>query len=88
MQKCPFCGGRETERLTIEGQRFLIFECMFTPQVDARWSEAELADHLTADYGQDGRAYFRGMCDRLHLYVVKGEGARRLLDPEHRPSAP
>jgi hypothetical protein len=41
-------------------------------------SEAELETELRTKYAQGGSAYFRGMCDRLHLYVTKGDGARQL----------
>jgi hypothetical protein len=76
---CPFCGASETDRFDLEGQRFLVFACMFTPAVDPHLTEQELEQHLKDDYtaGASG-AYFRRMCDRLHLYVTKGEGAREL----------
>ena len=76
---CPFCGSAETDRFDLEGQRFVVFGCMFTPAVDPRLGDAELAEHLASAYGPDGSGpYFRKMCDRLHLYVTKGEGARVL----------
>lgn len=81
MQTCPFCGGDETDRVELEGRRFLVFRCMFTPEVAPSLSEEEIAHHLRTDFAPGGSGgYFRGMCDRLHLYVAKGEGARRLLD--------
>jgi hypothetical protein len=75
---CPFCGAPETERLDVEGQRFLIFGCMFTPRVDPDLSDTEIADRLRAVVGTNGTQYFRGTCDVLHVYVTKGEGARFL----------
>ncbi len=84
MLACPFCGAEETERLDLEGRRFLVFRCMFTPEVDPAMSDAEVAAALRATFGADGRAFFRGTCDRLHVYVTRGEGAR-VLDP--RPGA-
>jgi hypothetical protein len=77
-QLCPFCGAPETDRLDLEGQRYLVFRCLFTPKVDPSLGEAALMAHLTATYRKDDPAYFRGVCDRLHLYVTKGEGARAL----------
>lgn len=80
MQSCPFCQGPETDRFTLEGRRFLVFRCMFTPEVDPGLPEEEIAGYLRTHFGPDGKSgYFRGMCDRLHLYVTKGEGARQLL---------
>jgi len=84
---CPFCGAPETDRFDLEGQRFLVFGCMFTPAVDPRLDDGQLADVLATDYRRDGAgAYFRRMCDRLHLYVTKGAGSRALRDP--REDAP
>jgi hypothetical protein len=82
VQACPFCGGPESDRIDLEGRRFLVFRCMFTPEVDPNLSEERLAEFLSTNFrpGQQG-GYFRGMCDRLHLYVTKGEGAKRLLTP-------
>jgi len=76
---CPFCGAPETDRFDLEGRRFLVFQCLFSPAVDPTMSDAEVARHLEAAYrdGSDG-GYFRTMCDRLHLYVTKGDGARVL----------
>ncbi|HYA58178.1 MAG TPA: hypothetical protein VEH57_06945 [Thermoplasmata archaeon] len=81
MLSCPFCGAAETARFDLEGHRFLVFGCSFTPEVDPQLSEAELVRHLANDFGRDGSGYFRQMCDRLHLYVTKGDGARHLRDP-------
>jgi hypothetical protein len=79
MLKCPFCGASETDRFDLEGRRFLVFACMFTPEVDPRLDEPGLEEHLASAYRPDGSGpYFRRMCDRLHLYVTKGEGARTL----------
>lgn len=76
---CPFCGAPETDRFDLEGRRFLVFECMFSPAVDPRLSDEELDGFLRTEFGRDpSRAYFRQMCDRLHLYVTKGEGGRVL----------
>lgn len=81
MQHCPFCGSEETARLDLEGRRVLVFRCLFSPTVDPALTEEALATELTGRYGANGSAYFRGVCDRLHLYVTKGEGARQLLAP-------
>ncbi len=78
---CPFCGAELTDRLSIEGSSFLVFRCLFTPRVDAGQSDAELAERLKQEYGGASATYFRGMCDRLHLYVTKGEGAHLLAPP-------
>ncbi len=88
MQVCPFCGAPETERLTLEGKRFFVFPCLFTPEVDPDWSEEEVAHHLSTAFGEGGSGYFRGMCDRLHLYVTKGEGGRELRAERSTPSGP
>jgi hypothetical protein len=77
-QSCPFCGAPETDRIDLDGRRFLIFRCLFTPTVDPALDEAALAEHLAATYRAGDPAYFRGVCDRLHLYVTKGAGAREL----------
>ncbi len=58
---------------------------MFSPTVDPAWSEEALGQHLRETYSGASGAYFRGMCDRLHLFVVQGDGARELLRPI-RPS--
>jgi hypothetical protein len=75
---CPFCGAPETERLEIEGSRYLIFRCMFTPKVEDGLTDPEIAERLARVVGPDRNAYFRGTCDALHVYVTKGEGARVL----------
>jgi hypothetical protein len=75
---CPFCGAPVTDRIAIEGATFLVFRCLFTPRIDPAWTEEETERHLRTDYAGGGASYFRGMCDRLHLYVTKGEGARAL----------
>ena len=93
MLACPFCGAPETDRLDLEGRRFLVFRCMFSPEVALDASEAELAAHLKSAFAGAKDTYFRGTCDRLHLYVTKGEGARQLtgasppLPPAAEPSA-
>jgi hypothetical protein len=83
---CPFCGAPETERLDVEGQRFLIFRCMFTPRVEMGLSDEEVAERLHAAVGSDAGQYFRGTCDTLHVYVTKGEGAR-FLTGSREPAA-
>jgi hypothetical protein len=86
MLTCPFCGAAETDRFDLDGQRFLVFACMFTPSVDPRMGDRELAEHLLTAYPPDvSGAYFRRMCDRLHRYVTKGEGGRA---PPGDPSSP
>ena len=91
MLSCPYCGAPETARFDLEGHRFLVFACQFTPEVDASLGEEALAAHLTAVYRDSaGAGYFRRMCDRLHLYVTAGEGARALGAPDgsDAPSEP
>ena len=79
MVRCPFCGARETDRFDLEGRRFLVFECMFSPMVDPGLSDEALDAFLRTEFGRDtARTYFRSMCDRLHVYVTKGDGARAL----------
>ena len=78
MLVCPFCGAAETDRFELEGRRFLVFGCTFTPAVDPSVPDGELADRLREEYSGGGTGYFRNMCDRLHLYVAAGEGARHL----------
>ena len=78
MLHCPFCGAPETDRFDLDGRRFLVFRCVFTPEVDPRRTDAELAEDLVRDYREGGGGYFRQMCDRLHLYVTKGDGGRAL----------
>jgi len=82
---CPFCGGRESDRLDLEGRRFLVFPCLFTPEVDPNLTDAELAEHLRRTYADGGAKFFQGTCDRLHLYVTKGAGARALGAPVDAP---
>jgi hypothetical protein len=78
MLRCPFCGAEETDRLDLEGKRFVVFACMFTPEVDPSWTDEAVAAELATAHPGGGARYFRGMCDRLHLYVTAGEGGRRL----------
>lgn len=78
MAVCPFCGAPETDRFDLEGRRFLVFRCLFSPSVDPALSEEALARHLATVYGSQGAAYFRRSCDRLHLYVTKGPAAEAL----------
>jgi len=68
---CPFCGAAESDRIDIEGQRFVVFPCMFTPAIDPQMPESALPDYLRTEYGRQGPQYFRSMCDRLHLAVVR-----------------
>jgi hypothetical protein len=83
--RCPFCGAPETDRIDIEGRRFLVFGCLFTPEVEGSLTDREIEDGLTGRFGTDGSSYFRKTCDSLHVYVAKGEGARILTAP--RPTA-
>ncbi len=85
MQTCPFCGAPETDRVDLDGHRVLVFRCMFSPTVDPALSEEALARHLVTAYGEPGSEYFRRACDRLHLFVVQGEGARVITG---RPAPP
>lgn len=80
MLSCPFCGAPETDRIDLEGRRYLVFGCMFTPRVDPELSDAEVGERLQA-VGSDPRRFFQGTCDALHMYVTKGEGARFLTSP-------
>jgi hypothetical protein len=84
---CPFCGSGETERITIEGHRFLVFGCMFTPEVDPGLGDAEITALLATTFGPQGTGYFRRTCDALHVHVTKGEGARVLTAPRPPPSS-
>jgi hypothetical protein len=84
---CPFCGAPETDRFDLEGRRFLVFRCLFSPAVDPSLPDEALAQHLLTDFGRDGSGYVRATCDRLHLYVTKGEGARALAE-DRRPQEP
>lgn len=81
MLSCPFCGSPETDRLEIEGHRFLVFGCMFTPELEPGLSDDEIAERLVHVYAPQGAGYFRRTCDSLHVYVAKGEGARALTAP-------
>lgn len=82
MLGCPFCGAPETDRFDLEGRRFLVFRCLFSPEVDPALSDEALARHLTEVYRDgSGAGYFRQMCDRLHVYVTQGAGARHLGAP-------
>ncbi len=81
MLTCPFCGAPESDRLELEGRRFIVFPCLFTPEVDLTLTDEAISEHLRQTYPTGGDAFFRGMCDRLHLYVTKGAGARTLLHP-------
>jgi hypothetical protein len=83
---CPFCEAPETDRIDVDGRRFLVFRCMFTPEVEPTLSDDEIAQRLAARFGTNGRAFFQGTCDRLHLYVTRGEGATILTRPRN-PSA-
>jgi len=88
MLSCPFCGAPETDRFTLEGHRFLVFRCLFSPEVEEGLTDDEIVERLRS-FAAQGPGYFRGTCDRLHVYVTKGSGARSLgapSDPE--PSAP
>jgi hypothetical protein len=85
---CPFCGAPETARLDIEGRRFFVFQCQFTPEVEPGLGDDEVATLLRAKFGAEGPMYFRKTCDALHVYVAKGEGARILTAPRGRSSEP
>ena len=78
---CPFCGQRESDRIEIDGRRFLVFPCLFTPEVPPILGDAELAELLTREFAGRGPKFFQATCDRLHLYVTKGAGARALGAP-------
>ena len=86
MLACPFCGSPETDRFDLEGRRFVVFACQFTPAVDPTLDDPELARRLATDFRPDGAGtYFRGVCDRLHLYVTKGPGGRALVGRTEGP---
>jgi len=74
---CPFCGAPETDRFSLEGHRFLVFRCLFSPEVEEGLTDEEVGDRLRS-FADRRAEYFRGTCDRLHLYVTKGDGARWL----------
>jgi hypothetical protein len=82
---CPFCGSPETARLDLEGHRFLVFQCQFTPEVEPTLTDPEIAERLSTRFGPQGSDYFRKTCDVLHVYVAKGEGARILTAPRGSP---
>ena len=88
MLTCPFCGAPETDRFSLEGHRFLVFRCLFSPEVEEGLTDEEVLERLRS-FAARGPAYFQGTCDRLHLYVTKGEGARQLgtepTGPDSRP---
>ncbi|HXW66916.1 MAG TPA: hypothetical protein VEL82_03440 [Thermoplasmata archaeon] len=84
MIACPFCGAPETARLDLEGRRFLVFRCQFTPEVDPTLTDEEIAERLASAFAGDAPGYFRRTCDRLHVYVTRGDGAR-WLDPAGPP---
>ncbi len=86
MLTCPFCGAPETDRFSIEGHRFLVFRCLFSPEAEDGLTDEEVALRLQA-FATQGSAYFRGTCDRLHVYVTKGAGALR-REPGDTSSAP
>jgi hypothetical protein len=91
MQHCPFCGTPETDRFDLDGHRFLVFGCMFSPQIDPALGEEELAAALARAHPPGGgSSFFRGTCDRLHYFVTKGPGARALIEgtPDPAPSPP
>jgi hypothetical protein len=79
MLSCPFCGAPESDRIDLEGRRFLVFRCTFSPEVDPALddgaTEAWLRSHFAAG---ESPAYFRGMCDRMHLFVTQGAGGAAL----------
>ena len=83
---CPFCGSELADRLDLEGKRFLVFRCMFTPEVDPTLSDAEVAGLLRTKHEGRGATYFRGVCDRLHVYVTRGEGGRTLTGGRPEPT--
>ncbi len=87
MLSCPFCGAPESDRFEVEGHRFLVFRCMFSPEVDPSLSDEEIGARLRTTVGAQGPAFFRATCDRLHVYVTRGEGARVLDRPRTRSSA-
>ncbi|MCI4365455.1 MAG: hypothetical protein L3K10_05265 [Thermoplasmata archaeon] len=88
MLHCPFCGSPETARLDLEGHRFLVFQCQFTPEVEPTLTDPEIEAGMTGRFGTDGSGYFRKTCDALHVYVAKGEGARILTSPTRRGTEP
>jgi hypothetical protein len=85
---CPFCGAPETDLFELDGHRFLVFRCMFSPEVEPSLSDGEIEERLRAAFGTQGDAYFRATCDRLHVYVTKGDGARILTGRTGAASPP
>ena len=77
MLSCPFCGAPETDRFRIEGHRFLVFRCLFSPEVEEGLTDEEIVERLRS-FAAEGPAHFRATCDRLHVYVTKGAGARQI----------
>jgi len=88
MLSCPFCGAPETDRFLLEGHRFLVFRCLFSPEVEEGLTDEEVVERLRTFAAQGSTSYFRGTCDRLHVYVTKGAGARRLDPGAPRSEAP
>jgi len=80
MLTCPFCGAPETDRFSLEGHRFLVFRCLFSPEIEEGLTDEEIVERLRS-FAAQGPSYFRGTCDRLHVYVTKGAGARSLGAP-------
>jgi len=87
MLTCPFCGAPETDRFALEGHRFLVFRCLFSPEVEEGLTDDEIVERLRT-FAAQGSSYFRGTCDRLHVYVTKGAGARSLGAPPAPATAP
>ena len=79
--QCPFCGAAETDRISVEGLRYIVFACMFTPQVSPTVPDDQIDAHLRDAFGAAGDVYFRRQCDLMHLFVTKGAGARELVGP-------
>jgi hypothetical protein len=84
---CPFCGAPESDRIEVEGRRFVVFPCVFTPEFDPSLSEEESQRRLDETSPSGGGPYFRKMCDRLHLYVTAGAGGNRLTGRSGPPAA-
>jgi hypothetical protein len=84
---CPFCGAPETDRFVLEGRRFLVFRCLFTPEVASTLGDEEIGRELRRMAEGVGPAYFRRMCDRLHLYVTQGDGGRSLQEADRTDAA-
>lgn len=88
MLLCPFCGAQETDRFLLEGRRFVVFSCQFTPAFEPGLDDAAIAARLAADFGPQGNGYFRQTCDRLHRYVTVGAGAGPLRAAAEAPRSP